>query len=79
MRKTEPGLESGSGIGLGEDVRRLSSNAPGENIRRNKQNPSKPAIIIVRIQKKKYIYMEKKGMGCSGADTGQNRSSFTCL
>lgn len=52
MRKIEPGLESDSEIGLGEEVRRLSSDAPGENIRRNKQNPSKPAITVLRIQKK---------------------------
>lgn len=65
MRKIEPTLESGSEIGLREEVRRLSSNAPGENIRKNKQNPSKPAIIVLRIQKKKntYIYgKERNGL-----------------
>lgn len=61
MRKIEPGLESGSEIGLGGEVRRLSSNAPGENIRKNKQNPSKPAITVLRIQKKNtYIWKRKE-------------------
>lgn len=60
MRKIEPTLESGSEIGLREEVRRLSSNAPGENIRKNKQNPSKSAIIVLRIQNKIYIYIYGK-------------------
>lgn len=64
MREIEPTLESGSEIGLGEEVRRLSSNTPGENIRKNKQNPSKPTILILRIQKKKiHIYgKERNGL-----------------
>lgn len=63
MRKIEPTLESGSEMGLREEVRGLSSNAPGENIRKNKQNPSKPAIIVLRIQNKKihtYIWKRKE-------------------
>lgn len=59
MRKIEPTLESDLEIGLGEKIGRPHPNASGENIGKNKQNPSKPAILESR--RKKYIYMEKNG------------------
>lgn len=63
MRKIELTLESGSETGLGEEVRRLSSNAPGKNIRKNKQNPSQTAIIVLTIQKRKIHIYEKERNG----------------
>lgn len=60
MRKIEPTLESGSEMGLREEVRGLSSNAPGENIRKNKQIPQNQQSSFLEFRIKKYTHIYGK-------------------